>query len=197
MKSEPGTLNLWAPELFYDSDRGIFMIFWSSTIPGRFPKTDKTGDAGYNHRIYYTTTKDFVSFDPTKLLYDPGFNCIDATIIRAGDRYVMFLKNETATPPYKYIVTATADAPEGPYGRASRRISPHWVEGPSVLNAGGKWYVYFDQYMTHKYGAVVSEDLKNWKDAGGELQMPEGVRHGTAFEAAPEILEGLLGGDHQ
>ena len=62
MAHEPGTRNLWAPELFYDRRRGEWIVFWSSTIPGRFPETDDTGDDGYNHRIYATTTRDFVHF---------------------------------------------------------------------------------------------------------------------------------------
>jgi hypothetical protein len=50
------------------------VIFWSTTIPGRFPKTDGAGDG--NHRIYCTPTRDFTpgSFSPTRLFFDGGFN---------------------------------------------------------------------------------------------------------------------------
>ena len=54
MKNEPQARNVWAPELFYDAGRKQFIIFWASTIPGRFPATEKTGDDGYNHRMYFT-----------------------------------------------------------------------------------------------------------------------------------------------
>ena len=74
------------------------MIYWATTIPGRFPETDTTGDDGYNHRMYYTTTQDFVHFSDTKLLYDQGFNVIDATIQQIDGQYVMFLKNEVKYP---------------------------------------------------------------------------------------------------
>src|SRR3546814_4148160 len=60
--------------------RSIYMIYWSSTVEGKFPETKSDKENGYNHRIYYTTTKDFHDFSDTELLYDPGFNVIDATI---------------------------------------------------------------------------------------------------------------------
>ena len=60
------------------------MIYWSTTIPGRFPETEAFGDKGLNHRLYYTTTSDFTDFTDTKLLLDPGFNVIDAVIVKVG-----------------------------------------------------------------------------------------------------------------
>jgi len=90
MAHEPGALNAWAPEVFYDAGHAHFLILWSSTIPGRFPDTEAGGDAAgdkkYDHRIYATTTKEFASFTPTRLFYDPGFSVIDATFVRALGR---------------------------------------------------------------------------------------------------------------
>ncbi len=42
----------------------------------------------------YTTTKDFKKFKKTKLLYEPGFNAIDASIVKDEKGYPMFLKDE-------------------------------------------------------------------------------------------------------
>ncbi len=78
------------------------MIYWATTISGRFPQKDTSREGrANNHRIYYVTTKDFKSFSKTKLLYDPGFSVIDATILKDKNRYVMFLKNETRSPVEK------------------------------------------------------------------------------------------------
>src|SRR5205085_9050531 len=82
MAHEPGVLNAWAPEVAYEEERGEFLVFWSSTVPGRFVATDSAGDGKYNHRVYATTTRDFASFTPTRLFYDPGFSVIDATFVR-------------------------------------------------------------------------------------------------------------------
>ena len=84
MEHEPTTVNVWAPELFYDEPNGEFIICWASTIPGRFP--DHLEPHDNNQRMYYTTTRDFKTFAPTKLFFDPGFSVIDCTIVRDGDR---------------------------------------------------------------------------------------------------------------
>ncbi len=95
---EPKARNCWAPEITYDPDNQEFMIYWSTTIPGKFPETDSSNIKGRNHRIYYTTTSDFSNYSPTKLLYDPGFNSIDASIYQDENRWVMFIKDETRYP---------------------------------------------------------------------------------------------------
>ena len=81
MAHESKALNCWAPEVVYDEAKQQYVVFWSTTIPGRFPQTDGIGDGKYNHRIYATTTKDFKTFTPTKLFFDGGFNVIDATML--------------------------------------------------------------------------------------------------------------------
>ena len=98
MAHEPTVLNSWAPEVVYDAARGEFAIFWASTIPGRFPKTAGSSEEKYNHRIYGTTTKDFVTFTPTALFYDPGFSVIDATFVDTGAGRRLIVKDETLPP---------------------------------------------------------------------------------------------------
>lgn len=192
MEHEPEAKNCWAPEVFYDKAGGQFLIFWSTTITGKFPETEKTADRGWDHRMYCTTTKDFEKFSPTRLFYNDGFNVIDGTIVKAGKEYVMFLKDETRFPPKKNIRIARAESATGPYGKASEPITgDYWAEGPTAIKIGGKWHVYFDKYTLHTYGVVVSEDLINWTDASAQLQMPEGIRHGTVFRAPRRIFEEL------
>ena len=36
MKDEPNAENCWAPEILYDKDQKLYMIYWATTIPGRF-----------------------------------------------------------------------------------------------------------------------------------------------------------------
>lgn len=192
MMHEPTAQNAWAPEAFYDEATGQYFIFWATTIPGRFPATEGQGDGDNNHRIYYTTTKDFKTFAETKLFLDPGFNVIDSTIVKAGERYVMFLKNETLKPEEKNIRIATAEKAEGPWSAASPKITgDYWAEGPSAIQWKGAWYVYFDKYMNHQYGAVRSTDLKTWDDVSDQIVMPEGIRHGTVFAAPRAVLARL------
>ncbi|MBC7508761.1 MAG: hypothetical protein H7320_08440 [Ferruginibacter sp.] len=97
MEQEPEALNCWAPEIIYDEVNSNYMIYWSTTILGRFAFGDNSGDE-YNHRLYYVTTRDFKTYTTSKLFYDKRFNVIDATIQKDGNRYLLFLKDETLKP---------------------------------------------------------------------------------------------------
>ena len=192
MEHEPTTLNCWAPEVFYDDKTQTYIIFWSSTIPERFPETEKTGDEKYNHRMYYVTTTDFLDFTETELFYNQGFNVIDGTLTRDNNRYVLFLKDETRTPPQKNIRVAFSDKLTGNYGKPSLPITGnYWAEGPTVLKTGNAWMVYFDKYTNHRMGAVKSEDLVNWEDISEQVSFPEGTRHGSVFKVPYTVFEKL------
>ena len=192
MAHEPKARNTWAPELTYDPEKKEYMIYWASTITGLYPETQSDKDNGYNHRMYYVTTKDFKNFSDTKLLYEPGFNVIDATIVKDQDRYVMFLKDETREPAQKNIKIATSKNLTGPYSAAGEPITGnYWAEGPTTLRMGDTWIVYFDKYIDHEMGAVRSDDLKNWEDISDEISFPEGMRHGTIFKVSQDEFEKL------
>lgn len=195
MKDEPAAKNCWAPELVYDAPERRFMIFWASTVPGRFPATEFGGKNDNNHRIYATTTRDFTEFDATRLFFDPGFNCIDATILPVAGKAVMVFKDETKHPrPMKNLRLATAAKPAGPYQVEAAPINPpdSWVEGPSLLQVGDTVFLYFDAYTKHRYAALKSRDWRHWEDATPDLVMPPGIRHGTAFGVSGAVVTALL-----
>lgn len=183
MMHEDSAKNTWAPEITYDERRKEYMIYWATTIAGRFPQKDTSAEGQQNnHRMYYTITKHFKKFSRAKLLYSHGFSVIDATIIKPNNNYVMFLKNETRSPAEKNIRMATAKRLRGPYTAAGKPITGnYWAEGPTCLNVKGKWLVYFDKYINHTYGAVESADLVNWTDVSDKIVFPKGTRHGTAL----------------
>jgi hypothetical protein len=192
MEHELEARNCWAPELFFDEERDRYIIYWSTTIPGRFPETDSTEKRDWNHRIYYVTTKDFESFSETRLLYDPGFNCIDAVIARDDGSYFMVLKDETLFPEVcKDLHIAFSKSPTEGWGKASGPITGHWVEGPTIMRIDGKWIVYFDRYREKKMGAITSGDLENWTDISDSISFPPGTRHGTAFRVNREVLDNI------
>lgn len=183
MEPEDSARNCWAPEINYDSKKKQYVIYWATTIRGKYPAPDPTAESGYNHRMYYTTTKDFKTFSKTALLYDKGFNVIDATIIKRHSDYVMFLKDETIKPsPQKNIRIATSKKLTGGFSKPSEPITgKYWAEGPTVTKIGKDWVVYFDKYRDHKYGAIASTDLVNWTDVSDKISLPPGIRHGTIF----------------
>ncbi len=192
MEKESTARNCWAPEISYDMKNKQFLIIWATTIPGRFPGTETVGDDSYNHRIYSVTTKDFKSFSETKLFYDKGFNAIDASIIKNGKNYVMFIKDETRTPPQKNIRVTNSNSLYGPYSAPSEPITgKYWAEGPTSVKINDTWFVYFDKYTEKKMGAVTSKDLIKWEDISDKIKFPEGIRHGTVFQVSENILSGL------
>jgi Glycosyl hydrolases family 43 len=181
MDHEDSARNCWAPEITYEVKKKQYMIYWATTISGKYP-ADTAVEKGYNHRIYYVTTKDFKTFSKTKLLYDKGFNVIDASIVPDGKRFIMFLKDETRNPPQKNIRVATSKSLTDGYSTPSAPITGnYWAEGPTVTRVGNQWVVYFDKYRNHQYGAVASYDLINWTDISNKIIMPKGIRHGTVF----------------
>jgi hypothetical protein len=192
MKDEPGARNCWAPEIFYDEKSKQYMIFWATTIEGKFPATQSKKENAYNHRIYFVTTEDFKTFSDTDILYDMDFNVIDATLIKDKDKYVMFLKDETIEPPQKNIRIAKSSNLTGGYSVASPPITGnYWAEGPTVLKTDAGWIVYFDKYTEKKMGAVFSKDLNVWTDISAKLKFPNGVRHGSVLKVSREVLERL------
>jgi len=191
MAHEPTARNAWAPELYYDEVKREWIIFWASTIPGKFPGAQQPGANEKNHRIYAVTTRDFETFTPTRLFFDPGFNVIDATIIREGAKYYMIFKDEREDPVKKNLRMAVANTAQGPYEQASDPFTRDWVEGPTAIKIGAEWFVYFDIYREKRYGAVKSKDLKNWQDISSEMKFPADHRHGTVLEINAAVAEKL------
>ena len=191
MGHEPAVLNSWAPEIAWDDARREYLIFWASTVTNRFTETAGTSEDKYNHRMYATATRDFETFTPTRLFFDPGFSVIDATLLPAKGRYYLVFKDETVRPPKKHLRLTIADAAGGPFTNMSAPFTRDWVEGPTCLKVGDDYVVYYDCYRDHHYGAVRSRDLVNWEDVTKQLSMPKGLRHGTAIAVEPEIVERL------
>lgn len=192
MHHEDSARNCWAPEITYDKKKKRYMIYWATTIAGKY-KMDTLIENGYNHRLYYVLTKDFKTFTKAKLLYDKGFNVIDATIVPDGNRFIMFLKDETRIPPQKNIKIATSKKLSSAYSDASSPVTGnYWAEGPTVLKMTGAWIVYFDKYRDHKYGAVQSADLINWEDISDKISLPKGIRHGSIFKISRQEFDKLV-----
>ncbi|HEY1718551.1 MAG TPA: glycoside hydrolase family 43 protein [Verrucomicrobiae bacterium] len=188
MTNEPTTVNVWAPELFYDSHQKDFIIAWASTIPGKFP--DKLEAHNNNHRLYFTTTRDFTNFAPAKLFFDPGFSVIDPFILKDGKRYVLICKDNSR--PNLNLRVAFSKSPLGPWENVSEPFTQKFNEGPCALKIGDDWLIYFDAYRQKIYGAVKTRDFKTFTDITKEVSFPEGHKHGTAIQVPREILDGLL-----
>jgi hypothetical protein len=189
MEHEPTTVNVWAPEIFYDDVEKQFIIIWASTIPFRFPKGIE--DEDNNHRMYYTTTKDFQNFSPAKLFFDPGVSVIDAVIVKEKPgKYVLLWKDNTR--PNRNIKVAFSDQALGPYSNSSDAFTSNFAEGPSILKVNNEWLIYFDAYREKKFGAVRTLDFKTFEKVDSEIALPKGHKHGTIFKMPESQLSELL-----
>jgi hypothetical protein len=188
MAHEPSTVNVWAPELFYDEPGRRFIICWASTIPGRF--ADDLEPHDNNQRLYYTTTNDFETFEPTKLFFDPGFSVIDGTIAQNGKTYVLVLKDNSR--PKMDLRVAFAESAVGPWHDVSQPFTKQFTEGPSVLRLGEDFLIYFDAYRKGAYGAVKTQDFKSFADITPQVSFPAGHKHGTVLRIPTTVLAPLL-----
>lgn len=193
---DPTTVNVWAPELFWDEDRQQAMVVWASCVPSQ--KFDcGIEDEKNNHRLYYSVTKDFKTWTKGKLLIDPGFSCIDATMLKRGKNdYVMVLKDNTRNE--RDIKVAFAKSPYGPWSKASAPFTGHYMEGPTTVKLpngsaiGNGYLIYYDRYRLFDFGAHFTSDFIHFTDVSDKVSVPKGHKHGTIFRAPERIVKALL-----
>jgi hypothetical protein len=188
MQKETTVVNVWAPELFYDDVTAAYIIIWASTIPFRFEKGIE--EENNNHRMYYTTTKDFKTFSDAELFLDPKFSVIDAVIVkRALKDYVLVLKDNTR--PERNIKVAFADNPLGPWTNISKPFSDKFTEGPSVVKLKDEWLIYFDSYQKKIYEATATKDFVQFENVTTSVQVPLGHKHGTIVPVKRKFIKQL------
>ncbi|WP_246833997.1 glycoside hydrolase family 43 protein [Pedobacter sp. G11] len=194
VKDEAGNFvgNIWAPEFYYDQNTKEYTIFWSSTFK----------DAGWKEsRLWYCQTKDWETFSPAKLMFDPPYSVIDGTMITHQGTYYLFHKEEefgAKTGERRGIRVATAKNIEGPYkiyeGPLNKgQIAPTITEGPSVMKDPLKkgWLLLYDYPMVDQYGISSSTDLFNWK-LEKNTSMPDDARHGSVSRLSAAEAKALL-----
>lgn len=190
MENTPGTKTCWAPEVYFEESLGHYLIVWSSNVeaPGLTPPK------GGFHRAYYVLTKDFGTFTEPKMLFDPGFNNIDTTLLRVKGRYAVVFKETDDQPAgvWGAIHGATADQPLGPYTLMPEPIIRNErVEGPALVATNGTTLLYVDYYVNHRYGVRETSDWRSWKDVTSATTVVPGQRHGSIFSVTRAELRAL------
>ncbi|WP_253716974.1 glycoside hydrolase family 43 protein [Sphingomonas sp. AP4-R1] len=192
MEGVAGVRNCWAPEAIHDPATGLFTLFWSSTVTGRFTETASSSESAYNHRLWCTRTRDFERFTPPEPFYDPGFSVIDGTFATAPDgSLTLIVKDETVTPPRKWLRAAKARGPNGPFEPLGAPFTPSWVEGPMTTRIGADLVCYYDVYRDGRWGAAKTRDMVTWQDVSDRLTMPPGARHGSLVRVPKEVIAAL------
>lgn len=185
---EQSVRNVWAPETYWDAQTKDWLLLWSSA-----PAGDESGN-----RIWSAHTKDFVSFSRPAVFYDQGFVVIDQTMFRRhfGGRsdWVLMLKDQTPDPLRYQVRWTSGPTVEGPWAPLSGPITESWSEGPSVVQVGDKWIVYYDHYRAPqaRYEGVETSDWIHWSSANDKMKFPAYCKHGSFFRVSETEAERLL-----
>jgi len=213
--------NTWAPEAYYDEDLGSYVVYWASNL---YDTTDTAGRdyrTSYN-RMMYATTRDFVTFSEPQPWIDvkrgTGLGMIDSTVIKDGDTFYRFTKDEaymipreerstdllatvsgalpttTSTPGWQLVKEKVGLNQPNPWGGTFTG-----GEGPTIFksNTEDRWYLFIDQPSYHGgqgYLAFTSTDLDSgsWTSVP-TAQLPSSPRHGTVLPVTQAEYERLLG----
>lgn len=188
VRNENGRLarNIWAPEWFYDDTSDEAVLIWSSSFENEGWK---------NSRLWVSRTRDWKTFTPAAVLFDPPYSVIDGTLLKHREKYYLFHKEEefgANTGERRAIRLAVADRLEGPYRSVegplnNGQLVPVITEGPAVMpdprRAG--WLLLYDFCMSNGYGISSSPDLRQWT-VEQEAVFPPDARHGCVVRITPE-----------
>jgi len=188
MAHVPEARNAWAPECFYDRARDLYRVLWSSSM-----QSDGSGE-DWNHRIWATTTRDFVTYSLAKSFFDPGFSVIDATVAFHKGAYLMAFKDEREEnqPGTGYKAIRICHSTDGVrFTDISGLVTPSLVEGPSLFQRGNGWVMAYDYFLEERYGASMSEDGWTWRPLAERTLFPHGARHGSVFPIDARLVDRL------
>ncbi len=191
-------MHAWAPEAFYDSDKGQYGIVWSGNDA-----------AGTNH-AYVTYTSDFQTFsDPANptVYFDPGYTVIDASPLRSVEHNYLFFKDESAQD-IQVARSATTSMAPGAFTRLSaeyitrgtNQSVSQGTEGPFALKAPNQdvWYLYADRYGEGGvFGGWKTLDLdaapSSWTEMSStEYHFPPNVRHANVVRVTQAQLDAVV-----
>lgn len=110
----------FAPEVIWDEAIGAYVVYWTSSLypAGTHFTADRTDPKGRfpltRNQTLYTTTRDFVTFTPPRVLIDrPNHGTLDAVVIRdpKDGAYHRFVSDRTSTGVgvTRYVTTCSSE----------------------------------------------------------------------------------------
>jgi len=136
-------LDLQNPAMFYDVRNRTYIISWASTIDSNYFQSYQEPEED-NPRLWFTTTKDFVSFTPAQVLFEPGYAVRYGMIVRDGERFALL--HEDSRRDVQKLRVSFSNSPTGPWGAESDPLGEGFHErvrialaGDSTVAEGGGW----------------------------------------------------------
>lgn len=197
--------NTWAPEAYYDTDLKAYVVFWASSL---YDKNDPNRTGATYHRMLYATTTDFVTFSATSVWQDAGMSRIDSTVIKSGNTFYRFTKDEGAggtgcsdiIQEHATSLRSSLNAWTKDTACIGRNAGLGAVEGPTVFKSnpgdvnGNKFYLFVDEYGGKGYVPLETADISKpqWK-VSSSYKLPTSPRHGTVVPVTAAELARLTG----
>jgi GH43 family beta-xylosidase len=190
--SPPTAGNTWAPEAYYDTDIEAYVVFWASSL---YKEDDPEHTGATYHRMMYATTKDFVTFTEPQIWQDAGTSRIDSTVLKEGNQYYRFTKDEGGVTGCTDIIQesspsllAQLDGWTIVASCIGRDAGAQAVEGPTAFKSnpgdvnGEKFYLFVDEYGGRGYIPLETADIAKpqWK-ISSSYNLPGSPRHGTVL----------------
>lgn len=216
--SGPEVGNTWAPEAFWDDERGEYVVYWASAlypaVPGPTAAALDRPDpaprriADSYQRMLLATTTDFTTFTAPQVWIDdrrgPGRGMIDSTVVRDGTgTYYRFTKDEASMLPrlersadlrstsWELVAERLGEGQPNPWGGVFTA-----GEGPTALRSGTgeHWYLFVDQpgYHGGQGYMAFAGDLTTGTFTAVDARLPRRARHGTVLAVTAEERDRLL-----
>ena len=137
--------NTWAPEAYWDSEIGKYVVYWASNLYETGNSADRKA-LTYN-RMMITTTDDFVNFSKPQVWIDSqrgngkdGKGSIDVTMQKDGDTYYRIYKDEGSMTLRQEKSTNALATVKGGYPTASGTANGWTQVGTKIGNGQSNGY---------------------------------------------------------
>lgn len=185
---------VWAPEAIYDEDAGDYLVYWASTT---------ARDNFSRQRIWAARTKDFRSFGAPFLYLEKTNHVIDIDIVRAGDAYYRFTKDDkeksVSMASSKKLMEPWQDIPQFTAGKGKNFEGPICYQLQAATNGQPPvWCLLLDNVSDRigsgafGYMPFISTNLSTGQFAPAkDFHFPYPFRHGSVLPIMPVELERL------
>lgn len=178
--------NTWAPEIVYRADTRDYVVIFAATLS----RATGLDAGGWNHRHYYVSTTDFVSFSQVQPIQNGDYTQIDGTVTKFGEDYYLFFKDEREGQ--KAVRMSRSSSVTGPYGDTTELLTAPNTEGPALAWVNGALRLYFDFYSDGGIRQYIeTQDLKVWSSPGVVSNADGKMRHGSLLHVNQEVLSSL------
>jgi hypothetical protein len=164
LPAECTSVTSWAPELYYEN--GVYHM-WLTVVPGIFHRWGVPGAEG---RIVHLTSHDLQQWACDGKVEVGASRIIDASVLKLGERYRMWYKDETAGS----VIMAADSSDLRNWSKAGAQpVSTTRAEGPKVFRFKGQYWMVADAWK----GLMVlrSDDAEHWTQQSDYLL----ARHGA------------------